>query len=103
MQLFEPIGFGRDNLPCLVVVRWLSFKGHSNVLLFGADENRRGLQREDSDDQEARTGIIDLIQRYADHRFFPGQSCSANCTLIDIAASLKGLKPPYGNAYGNTR
>jgi hypothetical protein len=49
-------------------------------LLFGTNESRRAPQREDSDAQEARTGMIDLIERYADHRFFSGQSSSANCT-----------------------
>jgi hypothetical protein len=102
LQLFEPIGSGRDNLPCFAVVRWLSFKGHSNVLLFGASESRRGPQREDSDDQEARTGIVDLIERYANHRFFQVRVVRRTA-LIDVAAALKGLKPPYGNAYGNTR
>ena len=83
-------------------MRWLSFKGHSNVLLFGASESRRGPQREDSDDQEARTGIVDLIERYADHRFFQVRVVR-RAALIDVAAALKGLKPPYSNAYGNTR
>ena len=99
LQLFDPIGSACGDLPCFAVVRWLSFEGHSNVLLFGPDGGRR---REDSDDQEARTGIVDQIERYADHRFFQVRVVR-RAALIDVAAALKGLKQPYGNAYGNTR
>jgi hypothetical protein len=37
LQLFDPIGSACGDLPCFAVVRWLSFEGHSNVLLFGPD------------------------------------------------------------------
>jgi hypothetical protein len=93
--LFDPIGFRRDDLPCFAVVRWLTFKGHSNVLLFGPDEDRAA--RRDDDEQETRAGITDLIERYADHRFFQVRAVRRTA-LIDVAAVLKGLKPPYGNA-----
>lgn len=65
LQLFDPIGSRRDDLPCFAIVRWLSFTGHSNVLLFGPDDNRKGRRRGDDDEQEARTGIVDLIEHYA--------------------------------------
>jgi hypothetical protein len=102
LQLFDPIGSACGDLPCFAVVRWLSFKGHSNVLLFGPDDSRRGRRREDSDDQEIGTGIVDLIERYAEHRFFQVRVVR-RAALIDVAAALKGLGQPYGNAYGNTR
>jgi hypothetical protein len=102
LQLFDPIGSRRDDLPCFAVVRWLSLTGHSNVLLFGPDDNRRVRRRGDDDEQEAKTGISDLIERYAAHRFFQVRVVR-RMALIDVAAALKGLKQPYGNAYGNTR
>jgi hypothetical protein len=91
LQLFDPIGSRRDILPCFAVVRWLSFKGHSNVLLFGLDDSRRGRRRDDSDDQEAGTGIVDLIERYAEHRFFQIRVVRRS-TLVEVAAALKGLE-----------
>jgi len=96
LQLFDPIGSRRDGLPCFAAVRWLSFKGHSNVLLFGPDDDRRGRRRGDSDDQEAGTGIVDLIERYAEHRFFQVRVVRRSA-LIDVAAALKDLERPYGN------
>ena len=102
LQLFDPIGSRRDDLPCFAVVRWLSFTGHSNVSLFGPDDNGRVRRLGDDDEQEAKTGISDLIERYAAHRFFQVRVVRRTA-LIDVAAALKGLKQPYGNAYGNTR
>lgn len=66
LRLFDPIGSRRDNLPCFAVVRWLSYNGRSNVLLFGP-EDRPG--RRDDDEQETRGGITDVIEHYTDHRF----------------------------------
>ena len=55
----------------------------------------------DDDEQEAKTGISDLIERYAAHRFFQVRVVRRTA-LIDVAAALKGLTS-LGNAYGNTR
>jgi hypothetical protein len=42
MQLCDPIGSRRDDLPCFAIVHRLSCKGCRNVLSFGAADEDNG-------------------------------------------------------------
>ena len=95
LQLFQPIGAKTDDLPRFAVLRWLTPDGHSNVLLFGPEDQRRDAHQGRSNEQETGT-IREILQRYSGHRLFQVRVLE-RAALIDVAAALKGVPPSYGN------
>lgn len=67
-----------DKLPRFAILRWLDHRGHSNVLVFGPEEETfdRG------------TEIPDLLDRYSDHCLFQVRIVRRRA-LIDIAKALR--------------
>ena len=71
-----------DGLPPYAILRWLDHRGHSQVLVFGPAGQRL----------ERGTEILDLLDRYSDHRFFQVRIVRREA-MIEIATALKGLAP----------
>lgn len=84
LQLLDPIGAGADQLAGHAIVRWLDYRGHPNVLVFGPDTDRPTRDR-----LKRGTEIHDLFDRYSGHRLFQVRVVKRDA-LIDVAAALNG-------------
>ncbi|TKT71645.1 hypothetical protein YH63_009590 [Afipia massiliensis] len=91
LQLFDPIGSRRDDLPCFAVVLWLTSAGDSSVMLFGPD-----------DTPPNSNGAMQKAEgKNRDHRFDRALHGAPifqirvvrRSTLIEVAAALKGVEP----------
>jgi hypothetical protein len=85
LQLLEPVGQGSDKLPCHAMVRWITHRGDSKMLVFGPPEETK--RKRASARRGEPTAAHDLIERYETHRLFQVRTVRRQA-LIDIAMAL---------------